>query len=316
MKIDRLIKALKEEIPFLQNGVDHFTRALMADSHAALTDGDGDFNIGRFAHLREATMLLFDLERDQSRNTTSAMLDEMLNIRMSIVQTPNKPKLAQILDDARMAFYQKMLHKFKGIQTLEDLEGDTILRVTGLYKESSEVLFFFEAGVLRMMHPGVCCSEGLLEDFEGNAEDFIGRPLTKIEVSSNPASEKNNGNKEYDWTFYKLRSDKGYLDLRWLGNTGRTGMYSSAIDCHWFPAETAQLVVDIWRPKQEREAIVAALNPLRSIGLNTKVLTDKSLRITFPLSLLPAIKDRLKPWPASMVQWHRISVAGDCRILT
>ena len=327
MKVDRLVESMGHEVDLADRRVASLLQDLATDPHRTLRCRGGDRNLGAFAQSRAAKLLAAEVDALRKKGIiTAAKVDAFLEKQLALVTAeanrvyPGKQRVAQILDDETVEFYQRIVDRFKGIQELTDLEGDTILRVTGLRKESSEVLFFFETGVLKMAHPRVCCSDGQLEDFEGDEEDFIGHPLIKIEVSSKRDETRSEppdspDSTEYDWTFYKLRSDKGYLDLRWLGNTGQTGMYSSAIECHWFPAETAQLVVDIWRSTpQIRKEVEAAILPFQGATLKVHAgYYQETLSITFPAPLYREVQEALQG--VQGCQWGYLRAVGEGKLL-
>jgi len=71
-----------------------------------------------------------------------------------------------------------------------------------------------------------CCFQLMLEDWKD--EDFnalIGVPILYSEIVKS-AMEKDEGSAHY-WTFYKLRTKKGYVTLRWSGSDN--GYYSSVV---------------------------------------------------------------------------------------
>lgn len=81
-----------------------------------------------------------------------------------------------------------------------------------------------------MFHSQDCCECVLLEDVDGKLDDLIGTPILQAEESSN--SEVINGKPEYPdswtWTFYKLATTRGYVTLRWLGESN--GYYSESVE--------------------------------------------------------------------------------------
>ncbi|WP_223264760.1 hypothetical protein [Achromobacter spanius] len=86
-----------------------------------------------------------------------------------------------------------------------------------------------------MLHNQDCCESVSIESIVGDLNDLIGEPiLVAEEVSSEgeppPASEGSEwgGPESFTWTFYKLATRKGYVDIRWYGSSN--GYYSESVD--------------------------------------------------------------------------------------
>lgn len=111
------------------------------------------------------------------------------------------------------------------------LKGKTITSIYGAVKGSDEIIFNCSDGSqYRLLHYQDCCESVEIEDICGDINDLIGSPiLIADEVENN-----NTGNprSEYDesftWTFYKLATINGYVDIRWYGTSN--GYYSERVD--------------------------------------------------------------------------------------
>lgn len=75
-----------------------------------------------------------------------------------------------------------------------------------------------------LCHKQDCCEEVYIESIVGDVLDLIGNPLLIAEAVNN---DRPIGCEEYlnsSWTFYKLATVKGYVDIRWVGSSN--GCYS------------------------------------------------------------------------------------------
>ena len=117
------------------------------------------------------------------------------------------------------------------------LIGLTLTRIEGCLPESDEVTFYSECGQqFRMYHQQSCCEVVYLQDVEGDVADLIGTPIVVAETVSNAVQQALNlltplpemeGECE-QWTFYRLATTKGWVVLRWYGDSN--GYYSTDVD--------------------------------------------------------------------------------------
>tara|TARA_R110000765_G_scaffold413419_4_gene513464 strand:+ start:176 stop:550 length:375 start_codon:yes stop_codon:yes gene_type:complete len=111
---------------------------------------------------------------------------------------------------------------------VEVLIGKTI---THINEESYELIFTCSDDTqYRMFHEQDCCENVELEDICGDLSDLINSEIIMAEESE---SEDYDG-KERDytpdsctWTFYKFGTMKGYVTLRWFGESN--GYYSESV---------------------------------------------------------------------------------------
>lgn len=78
-----------------------------------------------------------------------------------------------------------------------------------------------------MDHSQDCCECARIEDIVGDPDDLVGSPLLVAEEASRDAPQ------EYGtgtWTFYRFRTLKGSVDIRWLGTSN--GYYSESVDVY------------------------------------------------------------------------------------
>lgn len=120
------------------------------------------------------------------------------------------------------------------LANFSDLLGKTL---TDIIVGEDMIDFFTNEGEhFKMFHEQDCCESVSIEDINGDIQDLIGTPILKAEEVSNyePISDEDKQKtKNADecgsctWTFYKLATIKGYVDIRWFGESN--GYYSENV---------------------------------------------------------------------------------------
>ena len=107
---------------------------------------------------------------------------------------------------------------------LSTLVGKTLAEVR---RSGDEELFFTtqEGGTFKMYHTLDCCESVYIEDIEGDLDSLVGNPILVAEVASKDDPEASESG---TWTFYKLATIKGHVDIRWYGSSN--GYYSESVD--------------------------------------------------------------------------------------
>lgn len=111
---------------------------------------------------------------------------------------------------------------------IETLLGKTLYSVERVGDE--KIVFIDTNGdVYNMEHYQDCCETVEIEDIVGDLEDLVGAPILRAEeVESRDSFKPDMEYESYTWTFYKLATIKGYVDIRWVGNSN--GCYSESVD--------------------------------------------------------------------------------------
>lgn len=109
----------------------------------------------------------------------------------------------------------------------EDLLGKTItkIQVDDKYSIYFETL---EGKKYLMEHSQDCCESVSIEDIVGDLEDLLNSPILMAEESNSDEAGKNEWAESYTWTFYRLATVKGYVTIRWYGESN--GYYSEGVD--------------------------------------------------------------------------------------
>jgi hypothetical protein len=104
-----------------------------------------------------------------------------------------------------------------------DLEGRTITEILGCEVNSDEITIRTSDSLTFILyHDQECCEHVAIEDVNGDVKDMIGSPIIIAEEATNGDCDSTT------WTFYKLATVKGFLDIRWCGNSN--GYYSESVD--------------------------------------------------------------------------------------
>lgn len=122
---------------------------------------------------------------------------------------------------------------YKDRVKIEDMLGKTFVEVKRVTYDGDELHFVLEDGsYYRMWHSQDCCEHVTIEDIEGELSDLVGSPVLRAEEASNSDDPPTDGYPEsYTWTFYKLATIKGYVDIRWYGSSN--GYYSENVDIEY-----------------------------------------------------------------------------------
>ena len=115
---------------------------------------------------------------------------------------------------------------------IEDMIGRQFenVEITKRNDEPIELVFEDKDGKFTFHHEQDCCETVYIESIVGDLSDLIGTPILKAEVVTS------RNDTDYDhqtWTFYKFATIKGYVDVRWLGESN--GYYSEEVYLKYEP---------------------------------------------------------------------------------
>ena len=119
----------------------------------------------------------------------------------------------------------------------EALLGMTLIDVE--VKSSEEIVFTTLGGQkFGMVHQQDCCESVEIDDICGDFDDLLGEPiLVAEEVSNSDYPPKGEYDDSWTWTFYKLRTRKGDVTIRWYGTSN--GYYSESVSLFRLPVENS-----------------------------------------------------------------------------
>ena len=107
------------------------------------------------------------------------------------------------------------------------LKGKTLVKIDLDVKMKYIRFIDTEGNKYIMYHEQDCCEDVYIESITGNIDYLLNSPVTMAECVTKK------GKCEYDWgtetwTFYKLATIKGYVTIRWYGESN--GYYSEEVD--------------------------------------------------------------------------------------
>lgn len=121
--------------------------------------------------------------------------------------------------------YNNIVDTQKG---MAQMLGKTFVQVTG--SVGSDEMLFETANGERFLfaHMQDCCESVDINDITGDLQDLVGEPLLIAEEVSGATEPDVEHYESYTYTFYKFATRKGYVDVRWLGESN--GYYSEGVD--------------------------------------------------------------------------------------
>lgn len=110
------------------------------------------------------------------------------------------------------------------VTIIEELIGKTLVNIENIDDEA--LIFKCSNGEkYKMYHDQDCCEHVAIEDITGDLNNLLNSPLVMAEETTD---EGENRWGTYTWTFYKFATIKGYVTIRWYGESN--GYYSESVN--------------------------------------------------------------------------------------
>ena len=108
------------------------------------------------------------------------------------------------------------------VKTLKHIKED------GDYEGRDQIVFTATDGrIFKMHHRRDCCEWVDIESVVGDLDDLVGNPILMAEQVTGDTRDTYQDDVG-QWTFYKFATIKGYVDIRWYGESN--GYYSTKVD--------------------------------------------------------------------------------------
>ena len=123
--------------------------------------------------------------------------------------------------------YRNIVDTQKG---MAQMLGKTFVQVSGTVGDGTMTFETAEGERFMFAHSQDCCESVDINDIVGDLEDLVGEPLLMAEEveGQTPVDFDEEHDESYTYTFYKFATRKGYVDVRWLGESN--GYYSEGVD--------------------------------------------------------------------------------------
>ena len=121
--------------------------------------------------------------------------------------------------------YENIVNTQKG---MAQMLGKTFVQVTGSVGDDTMTFETAQGERFMFAHQQDCCESVDINDITGDLEDLVGEPLLIAEEVKGATEPDAEHYESYTYTFYKFATRKGYVDVRWLGESN--GYYSEGVD--------------------------------------------------------------------------------------
>lgn len=120
----------------------------------------------------------------------------------------------------------EFIDKYENIESFKD---KTVIDIE-VSEDKEFILFKFENDENYLMyHEQDCCEWVSIDEIHGDLHNLIGSKIIMAEeVEGDTPTFDDTYVESYTWTFYKLATVKGYVTIRWFGESN--GYYSETVD--------------------------------------------------------------------------------------
>lgn len=116
--------------------------------------------------------------------------------------------------------------KYSEVTTFPEMIGRTCMVLEGKVEAEQLKFIMRDGSVFTFWHSQDCCENVRIEEVVGDLDDLVGAPLLEAEEVDSSAA-PNPGGDSHTWTFYKFRTFKGAVTVRFLGTSN--GYYSEGV---------------------------------------------------------------------------------------
>lgn len=118
--------------------------------------------------------------------------------------------------------------------TIEELLGKVCIDIEVMRDGDDDYILFtcLDDSQYLMCHDDDCCEDVRIEDINGDVKCLLDRPITLARETTKDVDKDPEGRPvdSATWTFYSLSAGKGYVDIRWFGESN--GWYSESVDLY------------------------------------------------------------------------------------
>jgi len=100
---------------------------------------------------------------------------------------------------------------------------------TSVRSDEESVTFENDKVRYTLYHQQDCCESVVVEEIIGDLDDLENLPLLIAREDTNAEGEELPNSESYTWTFYNFATYKGYVTIRFLGESN--GYYSEDVQC-------------------------------------------------------------------------------------